>query len=108
MSLHWIVMHQVGLGDETTDLASILRAVQKKRAKLARKLARVNWELVVAEIARKALEQAAKKVGGSVQSAFDSTVLYGTAGCGAQPRGELAGVVKKNNLQIGIARDGMK
>ena len=107
MSRHLLVLRQAELGDETSDLASILRAVQKKRAKLARKLARVNWETVVEEIARRALEQAAKSVGGSVQSAYDNTTQYGTES-GAPPRGKCVGVVKSNRLQVGIARDGMK
>ena len=106
MSRHTLVLRQRSLGQQTQSMEEIIRKIAKTRPDIARKMAAIDWNPVIMQVASETLAAAATEIGCLIKKSYDNANRYGTES-GDPPNGSCIGVLyERGGIQLGLALDG--
>lgn len=110
MSRHYVVIRQRMILGEGEGMEEVLRKLEHTRADLYAKLRAIDWQPVIRQLLREALEQVRDRLGCELRDRF---ITPRDAEVTGMPRGECVGVLVKSGgnfgrVQVGIVYDGSK
>lgn len=110
MSRHYVVIRQRMILGEGVGMDEVLSKLEHTRVDLYEKLRAINWQPVIRQLLREALEQVGVELGCELRDRF---ITPHDAEVNGMPRGECVGVLTKpggnfGRIQVGIVYDGSR
>lgn len=112
MSRHYLAMRQAAFQNQESSIDELIKKLAKTRPKLARKLAKLDWNSIIKHVASLSLQSVATKLGLNVKTKYQNGWGGYEKADGSPQRGQVIGVLQRGKQdfpQLGVAiEDGNK
>ena len=108
MSRHYLVLHYTSIGENVVSPEQVVARLSQSDPEFARELAKVNWQRVVQDLARKAMERVAAQTKVPLQDQFSNND-HGERGESVRAGAVCVGVLREGGhiyAQLGLLREG--